>query len=497
MQRSTSITFDEADSFSSLSGSGADLSRYQEQLARERNSRTLSLRHINRISITGLQNANSQRESSQNNLVDPTNFPFLEPKKLIEIITSKNIVSLTDTVSKILIVSNESPRLLKIMLMGSPEVIDVLVNTLTDDISDQICLQLLKLTTAIFPHCNAQQETLIDGIVFSLQSFLESPNMELVFVTIKAVSIFSIYSAYARDSILSFEIHFRLIEIAAQNPNQELTLLCCQTLLDIFSNPTAISNQILIEAVDPLASLLKLNDKNAIAKIIDCFVEMSNKCNSLVFNLYDTGIYQLSVTLLKDEILIGPTLRLVGNLSVAQKGQVLTLLEAGLVPTLIPLLRTEYAPDAFWILSNLLENVTAEVLPYFDREFVQNVIDIANMSNFEIQKEASFFLSTMILFSPVQNLPLFMDQQIIDILVEMLGCGVNLVILRCMDTLYKFLKFIQLNLSSCGEFFTSLLDSDIKDRLQELEDQDSGLITERAIYVSQILSEIEAEFSNP
>ncbi|OHS93622.1 hypothetical protein TRFO_11605 [Tritrichomonas foetus] len=500
MQRSTSIQFEDEnmrrDSFSSLSNSSADLSRYQEQLARERNSRTLNLRHINRVTIAGLmQNPNlNSAQMSHGNLVDSSNFPFLEPSKLIEILRNNNLQEISITVKSICEVSMNSPRLLKILL-SSQDVVDTIVDCFNNDISNDICLQLLILTVAIFPHCGNLQESFVDGLIFQFLNFFESDSSEIIIKTITTVAVFSSSSAYARDAILSMEIHRILIDLALTERSLELTQACCDALLAIFSNNTAISSEILIATVEPLSQLLKLQDRTSIARIVDCFVEMSNQYNTIIFNYYDVGLFKLSVEMLKDDVLIGPALRLIGNLSVAQPCQVKDLLNDGILQILVPLLHTEYAADSFWVLSNLLENMTSEVIQYFNREFVTGVIDIATQSNFEVMKEASFFLSTMILFTPSQNLPLFMDDHIIDILVTMLGCGVSLVILRCLDTLTRFLRYTQMNISKCGEFFTDLLNSDLNDRLQELGELETGLVKEKSMYVAQIMQEIEQELA--
>jgi hypothetical protein len=206
---------------------------------------------------------------------------------------------------------------------------------------------------------------------------------------------------------------------------------------------------------------------------------MTNQHSALVHTLYDAGMFQRIVALLDTVDLISPTLRLIGNLSVAQPFQLRAMLDAGLVPKLFTLLETEHAADVFWVLSNLLETLSALILPHIDGEFVARLLEIIDTSGYDIQKESAFFLSTVILFSPESELPRFGVQPIVEALIGMIGCGVEKVVLRCLDTIAKFVKW--LGGGKGGDVLAYLAESDLVDWLGELlDDPGQPLLAERA-----------------
>jgi hypothetical protein len=177
--------------------------------------------------------------------------------------------------------------------------------------------------------------------------------------------------------------------------------------------------------------------------------------------------------------LVSPALRLIGNLSIAQPFQLRTMLNAHLAPKLLDLLKSEHAADVFLVLSNLPEAVPALILPLIDAEFVDRLLEIIDTSGYDIQKEATFFLSTLILFSADTELPRFAVAPVTDVLVAMVGCGVEKVVLRCIDTIGKLVRCTGSD-AEAVKAVKALAESDLMDRLGELlDDPEQPLVTER------------------
>lgn len=496
MQRSNSNAhLDDSESFSSISGSGADLSRYQEQLARERNSRTLNLRHMNRISIAGMLQNTGHQSVGTRGLIDGNQYPFLDSAKFIEAIKSNVISQVTKYTQNMASVAASSPKKLNTLI--NQEFIEFIIEAFTNHESDAMLIQIINILEAIFPHCGSFQEQISLGIIFSFYDLFESTSPDVILSVIGLISCMSNYSSIARDSFLSFDVYTNLIAIAKEQATPELTRAACNALYSIFSNPEPIDNENFDTIARSIVELLSIKDKVAITYIIDCLVEMTNKYDQLLVTLFNCGVYPLSVEMLKDEELVGPTLHLVGNLSVGEPQLVNALIESGLLPILNELLRSEYVTDCFWVLSNLLERIPNEIIPLCDSDFVKGVIDIISSSSNEVQKEGSFFLCTLILKMSLDILPQFMNETIIDILVQTINCGMYYFILRCIDALNRLLIYTQNNLSSSTVFFTALIGTDIRDNLNELIDQETGtgLIVERASILLGLLDNIEKELN--
>jgi hypothetical protein len=104
------------------------------------------------------------------------------------------------------------------------------------------------------------------------------------------------------------------------------------------------------------------------------------------------------------------------------------------------------------------------------------LLGIIDTSRYNIKKEATFFLSTLILFSADTELPRFAVAPVIDVLVAMVGCGVEKVVLRCLDTIGKLVRCT----GSAAEAVKALAESDLMERLGELlDDPEQPLVTER------------------
>jgi hypothetical protein len=467
-----SPSFD-VDSFGSHTMSGADLSHYQDELARERNARTLTLRRPARPTLSTVR----ATQGRYGTVTDAARFPLLAPDRAATVLKSGDAGDLSELASQIISASAGAPRPLK-SLVHSPGFLDVFNAALAAPRPPELVLRLLDATLAMLPSLGDLVSGFVDGgVFFALVDFLASPDGAVVTAAIRTLRALCEHSSYARDSALCLEVHTILVELAINTASRADD--CCAALLVIFSNPEPIEAAVLIPAIDPLFRLLAVNSHQAVATVFDCFVAMTNQHSALVHPLYDLGMFPLVVNLLDDPNLVSPALRLIGNLSVAQPVQLRTMLDAGLVPKLIREVESDHAADVFWVLSNLLEAASLLILPLIEEAFVKRVFEIIESRSYDIQKESAFFLSTLILFSPDSELPRFVVPHVIDVLVSMIGCGVEKVVLRCIDTVGKLVRWLQSH--DARAVARQLAESDLLDRLEELlDDPEQPLLAERA-----------------
>jgi hypothetical protein len=226
--------------------------------------------------------------------------------------------------------------------------------------------------------------------------------------------------------------------------------------------------------------LLQLPSSTAVAAILDCFVRMSNGDPELIYSLFDLGIDQIVVQLLDNPALVNPTLRLIGNLGIAEPNHIRVMLDAGLMPKLFSFLDSEHSGDVFWVLSNLLETAPHMIHPLIGDEFVSKVIQMTVSSPFEIQKESAFFLATIIHNSGDSALTLVMLPPVITVLVEMLECGIDIVVMRCMETLRKFCRYAHHHAEIGSQVTALLLECDLTGQLDELLEHETSMVTEQA-----------------
>lgn len=597
-------------SFNSFTELETDLNLYNQEFTRQRCSRTLSMRQYTR-KINFYQTPNNNQilqpqlplSSSHDHLIDASNFPYLDNDYILTILSQANVSQFSEILHQIHDNCSKSPRILKKML-DNEDFFDKLTEIFQNHFQNSnfpIIIQIINFIELIFPSVHQQiQSYIADSFVFStLTDLLSTTNsLTIVIEAINLSGIISIYSSYARDLVLCSGIHTIIVDIGKRaDLNSPLLEAVTQSLLSIFSNQTPIeSNDLLIDFIHPLNELLEhclslkkimaahpdifsylqkvnsnpgnLNENpetslnwislsesglvhlSAAANIIDCYVQITNKESSMVYNVFNEHIGPILISFLDDNsnILAPSALRLIGNLSVSQKHQIQeSLINSGLLPRLVKHVHSPLAVDAFWCFSNLLESSTSTLLQLFlnQPEFISKVVAITAESPIDVKREASYFLSTLIIFAPTSYMSEFIEKtEIVDILVEMLGCGVISIIVRCFDCLKKLLLFCQASVHKgigrskshnssnnssnnkfymysnsfssdslfsmgssdiefsdskdpCTMFLVALFDSDLRDRIDDIiDDQKDKILSERALIVAKILDEIQESLSN-
>ena len=97
-------------------------------------------------------------------------------------------------------------------------------------------------------------------------------------------------------------------------------------------------------------------------------------------------------------------------------------------------------------------------LPHINQTLITYLIDISETSNFQVKKEASYFLATVIISGPIELAIKFTNSQtLIDVFSEILDCDDKKVIIRCLIAIARMVKAIELQkgASAVCEFFNS------------------------------------------
>jgi len=475
------------DEMLSLKESGKDLSEYTSQMTRERNSRTLSLRRMNRPTISGTLGLNlSGISAKKSHKLDLPPKNAVSTEESIVAFQSNNPTIVIDYCRKIVTAGSES-RMNISGLLKDEDFIKETVHLLSNEFPNSVIIGVLELISYLFPLSGDKKNIYIDeDLCFSFYNFLGSDDIDVVKATMHLIGTISSSSTYARDSILNFEFYENLCTIASSSNDESVVSLACESLRLVFSQGDEIDYQILSNAVSMLVPLLDLGIVSAVQSIIAAMTEMSCKMTTLVITFGSLGIFPRAVQFLSVPELVGVTLKLVGNLSNGQPSHVKSMIDCGLFEILIELIHTDYSADVFWILSNLIESIGSIVIPRFDVQFISEVINIFNQNSTEVKKESSFFLSTLILFLEVDSIHSLVSIEIIDILVEMIGCGHNMVIIRCIDSIVRIIHLLQIE-SQLDDFISMIDQTDLEKRLKELLYGEKNVISDRAEYLLSII----------
>lgn len=468
--------------FGGLQDSGIDLSEFQAQLAKDRSSRTMTFQKITRPSIARFCRRSIDQmqkgqfsESSQ----------FLNIEYACKVLEDADVLELTDFLKNVTQCASKNKEVMG-KFLASQEIAQVMVRTLSNEsLSERLIILLMNTIAELYPisSVDVQNAYIDEGICFQFLPFLESKSEDLVLSTIGIIGAISQSSSYARDAVVCCDIHLTLIDIAQKSENIEIVNAACESLSHMFANPEPIDSSILLGCVEPMIPLLDLKSDDSLESILVCFVEMSSQNPSVIFSIFENKIYSKIVELLPNPNLTSTALRLIGNMAIAQPSQIDMMIKTGLFPKLVDLMCTEFAADVFWVLSAFLEAVPNLMMELFTEEFLDNALEISVYSSFNVKKEGSHFLATVILFADETKLCTLMNSELMKVFVEMLGCNIVLIILRIFDSIIRLIHIIEKDVSRYDcDFLKPLFDENGTNVIEKLTNSQEETLAKRAIY---------------
>jgi hypothetical protein len=471
----------------SMKNTGADLTQYSLELQRERNTRSLTLRRSNRPSIAGLMN-----RCSKVTLIDPTKYPFLNPDVAIQIVVSKNAQKIFEFSSNILTTSAASPKLLS-ALTNSKDFCDALCNAFQEIEEQQTLINLMNIIATIFPLSDNMKESYIDGgIICSIMDYLQSDSQLLACNSILLIKALCDSSVYARDSVLTFGVHTMLMELASTTENEEIVVDACRTIASVFEKKEIIESTIITESVEQLAKLLALPYPQAVCAILNTFVSIIAHLPTIILDIFDSGVVPSIIHMLEIPELAAAALPLIGNLSAAHPTHIQKMFDIGLIDKLTPLTATNMAGDVFFVFSNLITCVPSLIIPMFDYNFIESAIEIAHTASFDVKKEVVFFLTTLIIHTSTDEMRAFVRTDIIDLIIEMLGCGVPATVLSCLEVIQRFALAV-----SAGGAESTLISAeqweDLSDALTALSERGPPSVKEKASFIMEKINSVVSE----
>jgi len=460
----------------SLQNTGGDLSSLTEEMRKERNSRTMTLRRPNRITI-GISHLNSGSK-----LYDDDKskcFSHITVEYITSVLESGNnqaLISFIDEFSKMVFSKIPIAR----NLVKSPGLTYPFISALQGSYSADGIRCIISAISLIFPNCGPNRESFIDdGLCLVLPDHLLSSNPDLISSSIMLISVISESSGYARDSVLSFGLHDYLIEIALSGCSTQIIDLACYALEKVFSNQEPIEPKTLCSCFDQILKLLRISSETGLQHVIGCLVSITDKMPSLVYDFFDQNQHIFLVSLLDEPEMISVSLRLIGNMSVGDAIHVRRLVgEANLFERLQTLLWTDFTADVFWVISNLIETLPYFMLDLLNIEFINRVVEVTTEGGFDLKKEGTFLLATIILFTDTDKLNMFVSPEIESIFSDMLHCGIGLIVLRCLDALLCLFHAIKR-----GTSIDNIMCDDLRNGLERLLNSSIDLIKEKAEYL--------------
>ena len=471
---------------------GRDLTSYTKELTNVRETRCLNLRRSFNLCSNRTCKCNGKfyicpkRSSSLNSFANIVTHEDII-QTLSNALSSPNASAIESLCTNLATEAEQSPKTI-LQLIKNQDVQEAFVTFLDENSELQSTVTVLNMLSTILKSCVPALEDFIDiGLSSQLLFLLSTENENVLKSTINLIGVVSGLDGYARDAIICLGIHQSLIELAGNNRGTEIALMATEALHSIYGNPSPIDTDVIKDSCQPVVAILEGQTEEVINNILMILVDFTSKQTSIVFTLSKIAFYEKICDYIRNPNLTYVALKLCGNMSVSQPNDIKTLLQNGILDILLSLLSTpEYAADSFWVLSNLLESLPEAIVECFDENFVESVLKAAEDASFDVKREASFFISTLIVFGGTERIEYFFNERVFGILSDVLGCGVETIQMRSIDALVTILLWAQSS-GKVDEFLQLIKDSDLADRLREFEDEPSR-IGQRVRYIlSRIL----------
>lgn len=417
-------------------------------------------------------------------------------------------------------VNKSSPEARKIIevLTTSTEFVESIISTITDlEESPQIEHKniqkaIFNVISLLFPisHKNIKDIYIDSGICFSILNTLSEKldevdnilSMPLAGSCLNLVYVLSCNSYYARDSILSLGIHDLMIQLIQSvseilvnqgisettdfNPDTDLKsfLIFVSTCFQkVFSDLKDTDRQIIFDTIPQIINLLNIKIKEVQIEMILILLSIVRTFPSTVFLIFSINSGEITdhiFTILQNldgetitEDLVIFTLKLLGNLCQSKPSDIAVLYSSGICNILSSLMINQrVTTEVLWVLSNLYEVITDQMIAEITPEFIHKLIGLANSCDLNCKLEVGYFFSTIIIFSPQTMTKNLIVEDIIDIIVDIIACSQYNIANRAVNAIARLVHFAQLT-NEYEPLLSFLEISDLKDRLRELLDDDS------------------------
>ena len=459
---------------------------YSVDFAQQRNSRTLSMRRNNKITISIFR----QSESKANLLLV---LPKIELSQFFEIFNSGNTEQIIQLSDSFVNFASTSPAQLS-EIIHSCDAAETYGSVLAMSESRELTFSLMKSSHFMFPMftLDAKEAYIDSGVTIRFYNILQEGDLESLLYTCKLITTLCKNSSYARNSILCYNIHQCLIDmlfVKEKLENEELLFNICLAINAIFKNDEDIESEQVINLIPQLIqSLTILPNTKCVGLILSALAGISNKCQSIVLYYFQCNLDQIAIQMINNPDLTDKVLDVLGNMCVADISYIQKMIDANLFQILVNLISSEYASTALWVMSNIYDAAKPRLEHFITSDFIAFLVDVGNSSSHDVKKEAVFFLATVIVNTNIQVIINFFNHDIVELLIELLGCGERKIISQCLNALNVII--ISLTSLQGQEAVKNLFAStDLIYQVEMIAEEQTGIVSEFASSLLRKFSE--------
>ena len=369
------------------------------------------------------------------------------------------------------------------------------------DKSVEILRVLFELAAAVFSGLTEDQRTAFtdEGVCFGINDVLDSGNTDVKILICEFITRVTQQSDYICDAFFSVDVYDSLIAMV-KDGEEPLQIAASNALFRLFGDHASILSTILVHSLPLLLDLLRVDSKKAKCYILKALTEVTNQRCSLCPQLLEKGNIKLIVDMLDDDELRSSVLPLIGNLCLSVRDHLEEMFKLELPRKLLQLTRAdEYAADAFWALSNLMEGAPDLFSSYEISEekvsnFITLVIEKAHGESLQLRKEAVFFLASLIMFASKKFTEMFMRKDVFDIIVKVLMIADDDAVKnRFLDVFNRFCINVQHNEETFAKFQRLTHECGIIEQFEQLKQHEDSFFAQKIQDIEENIRQLEKE----
>lgn len=322
-------------------------------------------------------------------------------------------------------------------LIGNEDVLNALTESITSFNNESTLTSLTDSIVELSKHVDIAP--LIDnGILFSALQLVET-NTE---ITLHFISNLSKESRYAADGVLSCGFIQIITQIITEATDEHTAVDASSSLETILESIGEINRETCEPVVHDIFPLLQVQNEEVICcamRSLSVVIENCTQCTNL---LYEERVHEMIIPLLTNENTVDAALSLTGTMTKTESTQnIQELVDCGLLGQIAEMLpETNHAQKIFRVLTSAFQSSPEALLNVVTVQFLSMVSAMSSDCEFEIYRELSNFTAVVIIYSPSPLLPSFIGTGIINAIIEMLECGVNDIVIHCLQSLYRVLS---------------------------------------------------------
>lgn len=362
--------------------------------------------------------------------LEQSKMDFLSFLAVIESNDSDKIVQLSDEIAKRCVVSKDYFS----EVISSLEAMESFTNVFVSATSQEMIKSMISALSSMFPLLSSKIKcAVVDcGIANKIYDQF-SPITDSILQSINLIITVSKFSSYGRNSFLGMGIHELLITTAMETNDLNISIGCCVALQSIFENPEKVDCDYVENYISAIVKLLDIQNEVSQNAILRTLCAIANQMPSVVNCLIAEGMHTLVLHFLKSPGLQSSSLCLVSKLCYTNDPlKIKEMVDNGLFEILFNLILTDHSASVLHVFYRICEKLP-NIIPNLPPTFIKQLIEICHSAPFSVIKEAALLLTILIARdNKSEIIHKYMNQEIIEILVDMLSSSQNDIILHCL-----------------------------------------------------------------